>query len=45
MERSGMGLTIIEAFCDEFHIQSKPNEGTIIKLKKTFQENKVNYAS
>jgi stage II sporulation protein AB (anti-sigma F factor) len=44
-ERSGMGLTIIEAFSDEFQIKSKPNEGTIIKIKKTFVDNRVNYAS
>jgi stage II sporulation protein AB (anti-sigma F factor) len=43
-ERSGMGLTIIEAFSDEFYISSKPDEGTTVKIKKTFMENQVNYA-
>lgn len=43
-ERSGMGLTIIEAFSSEFYISSKPNEGTTVKIKKSFQLNQVNYA-
>lgn len=33
-ERTGMGLTIMEVFSDEFYIHSKLGEGTIIKLKK-----------
>jgi stage II sporulation protein AB (anti-sigma F factor) len=33
-ERSGMGLTIMEIFADEFYISSKIGEGTIIKIKK-----------
>lgn len=43
-ERSGMGLTIIEAFTDEFFIRSEPNQGTTIKIKKSFRINQVNYA-
>jgi len=33
-ERSGMGLTIMEIFSDEFYISSKIGEGTIVKVKK-----------
>lgn len=43
-ERSGMGLTIIEVFSDEFYISSNQNEGTIIKIKKKMDINKANYA-
>lgn len=35
-ERSGMGLTIMEAFSDEFSIESQPGQGTTIKVKKCF---------
>lgn len=33
-ERTGMGLTIIEAFSDEFHISSSIGSGTSIKVRK-----------
>ena len=34
-ERSGLGFTIMEMFCDEFNVESKKNEGTkIIFFKK-----------
>lgn len=34
LERSGMGMTIMENFADEFSIQSKPNKGTKVICKK-----------
>lgn len=34
LERSGMGFTIMESFMDEVHIDSIPNEGTKISMKK-----------
>ncbi len=43
-ERSGMGLTIMEIFSDEFHIHSKMGEGTIIKIKKNLDYTKEKYA-
>ena len=33
-ERSGMGFTIIENFMDEMNVESKPNVGTIVYMKK-----------
>ncbi|MDE5715377.1 MAG: anti-sigma F factor, partial [Anaeroplasmataceae bacterium] len=33
-ERSGLGFTIMEMFCDEFDVESKVNEGTRLKLEK-----------
>lgn len=40
-ERSGMGLTIMEIFADEFYISSKLNEGTIVKIKKRLELSKA----
>lgn len=34
LERSGMGMTIMENFADEFLVQSKLNEGTKVVCKK-----------
>ncbi|GHU61957.1 anti-sigma F factor [Clostridia bacterium] len=34
-ERSGMGFSFMEAFMDEVLVESKPGEGTTIKMKKT----------
>lgn len=34
MERSGMGFTIMETFMDEIHVDSCPNRGTCVTLKK-----------
>mgnify|MGYP003482236477 CR=1 FL=1 len=36
MERSGMGFTIMESFCDGFSVQSIVGEGTEIRLFKIF---------
>lgn len=35
LERSGMGFSFMEAFMDEISVQSKPEEGTIVKMQKT----------
>ncbi len=32
LERSGMGMTIMESFSDEFEICSHPGEGTTVRL-------------
>lgn len=34
LERSGMGLTIIENFVDEFMIESEPSRGTRVTMRK-----------
>lgn len=34
MERSGMGFTIMENFMDKLDVESGPEEGTKIKMKK-----------
>lgn len=33
-DRSGMGFVFMEAFMDEVKVESKVNEGTIVKMKK-----------
>ncbi len=33
-ERSGMGFTVMQAFMDEVQVQSTPNKGTEVRLKK-----------
>ena len=37
LERSGMGMTIMENFSDEFEICSHPGEGTTVRLVKQLQ--------
>ena len=37
LERSGMGMTIMESFSDEFEICSQPGEGTTVRLVKQLQ--------
>lgn len=37
-ERSGMGFCFMEAFMDELEVTSHPGEGTIVTMKKVFQE-------
>lgn len=39
LERSGMGFTVMEAFCDEIKVTSAVNDGTTVRLKKVFNEN------
>ncbi len=36
LERSGMGFTIMESFCDDFSVESEIGKGTVVKLFKVF---------
>jgi len=36
LERSGMGLTIMESFVDEMNVESSPGQGTRVFLRKNF---------
>lgn len=38
LERSGMGFAFMEAFMDEVKVESHPQEGTRVKMKKTIGE-------
>lgn len=33
-ERSGMGFSFMEAFMDEVHVESEPDKGTVVTMKK-----------
>ena len=33
-ERSGMGFTVMESFCDSVRVQSRPGKGTTVVLFK-----------
>ena len=33
-ERSGMGFTVMESFCDEVRVSSRPGKGTTVRLLK-----------
>lgn len=35
LERSGMGFAFMEAFMDHVEVESKPGEGTTVRMKKT----------
>lgn len=35
LERSGMGFAFMEAFMDQVEVESKPGEGTTVRMKKT----------
>lgn len=37
LERSGMGMTIMQTFADEFHVVSNKGKGTTITIKKRIQ--------
>lgn len=39
MERSGMGFAFMEAFMDEVLVESRPGEGTSVKMKKLIGAN------
>ncbi|MBM0064539.1 anti-sigma F factor [Alkalicoccobacillus gibsonii] len=43
LERSGMGFTIMENFCDEMKVTSEPLLGTTIYLKKQLSTKKAIY--
>ena len=34
LERSGMGFAFMEAFMDELEVESKPGQGTLVRMKK-----------
>lgn len=34
MDRSGMGFAFMEAFMDDLEVESEPNRGTVIRMKK-----------
>lgn len=36
-ERSGMGFTIMQTFMDEFKVNSKRGEGTVVYMSKSFK--------
>lgn len=38
LERSGMGMTIMATFADEFHVTSTPGKGTAISIKKILHD-------
>lgn len=44
LERSGMGITIIENFVDELHIDSTPGKGTRVVMRKQVTLPPVLYA-
>jgi stage II sporulation protein AB (anti-sigma F factor) len=37
LERSGMGFTVMETFMDKVEIESKPGEGTVVRMTKTMK--------
>lgn len=37
-ERSGMGFTVMESFCDHLRVRSKKGSGTSVTLFKAFEE-------
>lgn len=39
LERSGMGMTIMESLADSFEIVSTPHMGTTVNISKTFRGN------
>lgn len=41
LERSGMGFTIMENFMDEMSVDSTPNRGTTVRLKKYLSKAKA----
>lgn len=41
LERSGMGFTIMENFMDEMSVDSRPNRGTTVRLKKYLSKAKA----
>ena len=45
MERSGMGFSFMEAFMDEVVVDSKPGEGTIIKMQKTIGKERTTWTT
>ena len=42
LERSGMGMTIMSTFADDFQVTSTPGKGTTISIKKTLHDTDQN---
>lgn len=40
LERSGMGMTIMQTFADDFHIESEKGKGTTVFIQKKIQHGK-----
>lgn len=38
LERSGMGFSIMECFMDEVTVESRPGEGTTVKMSKVIEK-------
>jgi stage II sporulation protein AB (anti-sigma F factor) len=36
-ERSGMGFTVMESFCDSVKVRSRLGKGTVVTLTKVFE--------
>ncbi|MBB6444763.1 anti-sigma F factor [Bacillus benzoevorans] len=41
LERSGMGFTIMENFMDDIEVLSKPDKGTVVRLRKHLSTSKM----
>lgn len=41
LERSGMGFTIMENFMDDIEVLSKPDKGTVVRLRKHISTSKM----
>lgn len=37
LERSGMGFAFMEAFMDDLEVESRPGEGTVVRMKKKME--------
>lgn len=37
LDRSGMGFAFMEAFMDELDVESRPGEGTLVKMRKKLE--------
>ena len=40
-ERSGMGMTIMQTFSDEFRITSQPSAGTTVRIRKKIDDGRI----
>ena len=40
-ERSGMGFTIMDSFCDKMRVRSKEGKGTTVTLQKRIRSKKI----
>ena len=37
LERSGMGFAFMEAFMDDLEVESEPDQGTVVRMKKKME--------